>query len=52
MTLEEAGKAAMLYINAGKQGKPMPTPIEGREQACINAYKMGEMYAQLERVKS
>ena len=52
MTLEEVGKAVMLYINAGKRGQPMPTPLEGREQVCIDAYKMGQMYAELERVKS
>ena len=42
----------MLYVNAGKRGEPMPKAIEGKEQACIDAYKMGEMYAQLERVKA
>jgi hypothetical protein len=44
LTREKAVELALIYVNAGKAGKPMPLPIKGKEIGCKNAYQLGEYY--------
>jgi hypothetical protein len=44
LTREKAAELALIYVNAGKSGQPMPAPINDKEQACIDAYQLGEFY--------
>jgi hypothetical protein len=52
MTDKQFREYAMSIIRAGKAGQPMPPTLPGKERWCEYGYKLGQMYAALERVKS